>query len=183
MDSLIGDLVEPAMKLIAAVVVGALLGLNRDLYGKPAGLRLCALVSLGSGLVTTIAADRLGSVDPTAAGHAIQGVVGGIGFLGAGVILHDARQRLVRNLNTAATIWISAALGIACGLGAWRTGTLAAILTLGVLTLGLRLDRALYGRWDEELEPIEGKSRHATGEAREGSTGGRPPILPGSHHS
>jgi putative Mg2+ transporter-C (MgtC) family protein len=182
MDALLGELVEPALKLIAAVVVGSLLGLNRDLYGKPAGLRLCALVSLGSGLVTIVTADRLGALDPSATGHAIQGIVGGIGFLGAGVILHDARQRLVRNLNTAATIWISAALGIACGLGAWRTGSLAAILTVIVLTLGLRLDRALYGRWREEFEPMEGRSEHPAGQSGEHTASGRPPTLPGSHH-
>ncbi|MFI5014041.1 MAG: MgtC/SapB family protein [Hyphomicrobiales bacterium] len=182
MYALIGDLVEPALKLLAAVVVGALVGLNRDLYGKPAGLRLCALVSLGSGLVTMIAADRLGAVDPTAAGHAIQGIVGGVGFLGAGVILHDMRQRLVRNLNTAATIWISAALGIACGLGAWRTGTLAAILALIVLTVGLKFDRALYGRWDEGLEPERDGSPDDPSDPGVGTTGDRPSILPGSRH-
>jgi len=144
---LIGDLLEPGLKLVAAVIIGALVGLNRDLYGKPAGIRLCALVSLGAGLITVITADpRLGLADPGAAGRAIQGIVGGIGFLGAGVILHEARNNRVRNLTTAATIWMSAALGIACGLGAWRMGSVAAILVLIVLTLGLKIDRALFGR-------------------------------------
>ena len=96
---------------------------------------------------TVITADpRLGLADPGAAGRAIQGIVGGIGFLGAGVILHEARNNRVRNLTTAATIWMSAALGIACGLGAWRMGSVAAILVLIVLTLGLKIDRALFGR-------------------------------------
>jgi uncharacterized membrane protein YhiD involved in acid resistance len=80
-------------------------------------------------------------------GRAIQGIVGGIGFLGAGVILHQGPESRIRNLSTAATIWISAALGIACGLGAWRTGGVAAVLALIVLTLGARIDHALFGRF------------------------------------
>ena len=128
MEVWIGDLFEPALRLVAAVIIGALVGINRDLYGKPAGLRLCALVSLGSGLVTVLTSNsRLGLADPSGASRAIQGIVGGIGFLGAGVILHQGSDSRVRNLSTAATIWISAALGIACGLGAWRTGGVAAV--------------------------------------------------------
>jgi putative Mg2+ transporter-C (MgtC) family protein len=147
MDAWIGEIFEPALKLLAAVIIGALVGINRDLYGKPAGLRLCALVSLGSGLITVITNDpRLGVTDPSGASRAIQGIVGGIGFLGAGVILHQGGDSRVRNLTTAATIWMSAALGIACGLGAWRTGGVAAILALIVLTFGARIDRALFGR-------------------------------------
>src|SRR6476660_11128 len=146
MDTLIADLGTPGLKLIAAVCVGALVGLNRDLYGKPAGLRLCALVSLGSALITVICADpHVGLADSAAAGRAIQGIVGGVGFLGAGVILHESGDRRVHNLTTAAVIWMSAALGIACGLGSWRMGGLAAILALIVLTLGLKIDHVLYG--------------------------------------
>jgi putative Mg2+ transporter-C (MgtC) family protein len=142
MEVWIGDLFEPALRLVAAVIIGALVGINRDLYGKPAGLRLCALVSLGSGLVTVLTSDsRLGLADPSGASRAIQGIVGGIGFLGAGVILHQGSDSRVRNLSTAATIWISAALGIACGLGAWRTGGVAAVLTLLVLIFGARIDQ------------------------------------------
>jgi putative Mg2+ transporter-C (MgtC) family protein len=154
MDSLITELTGPGLKLVAAVCVGALVGVNRDLYGKPAGLRLCALVSLGSALITVITADpHVGLADTAAAARAIQGIVGGIGFLGAGVILHEGGDKRVHNLTTAAIIWMSAALGIACGLGAWRTGGLAAILALLVLTFGLRIDHFLYGRLGPEDVP------------------------------
>jgi len=147
------DLGEPALRLIAAVVIGALVGLNRDLYGKPAGLRLCAFVALGSGLITVITSDpHVGLGDPSGASRAIQGIVGGIGFLGAGVILHEGASNRVRNLTTAATIWISAALGIACGLGSWKMGGVAAVLTLAVLSLGLRLDHVLFGRLGPEQQ-------------------------------
>ena len=148
MEIWMGEIVEPALKLVAAVVIGALVGLNRDLHGKPAGLRLCALVALGSGLITVITSEpRLGFSDPAAVSRAIQGIVGGIGFLGAGVILHQGPESRIRNLTTAATIWMSAALGIACGLGAWRTGGVAAVLALVVLSLGARIDHALFGRF------------------------------------
>jgi putative Mg2+ transporter-C (MgtC) family protein len=148
MEVWIGEIFEPALRLVAAVVIGALVGLNRDLHGKPAGLRLCALVALGSGLITVITSEpRLGFSDPSAVSRTIQGIVGGIGFLGAGVILHQGPESRIRNLTTAATIWISAALGIACGLGAWRTGGVAAVLALIVLTLGARIDHALFGRF------------------------------------
>ncbi len=148
METWIGEIFEPALRLVAAVVIGALVGLNRDLHGKPAGLRLCALVALGSGLITVITSEpRLGFSDPAAVSRAIQGIVGGIGFLGAGVILHQGPESRIRNLTTAATIWMSAALGIACGLGAWRTGGVAAVLALVVLTLGARIDHALFGRF------------------------------------
>ena len=147
MDAFFSDLVEPGLRLVAAVVVGALVGVNRDLYRKPAGLRLCALVSLGAGLATVIASDTpLSHADPAAASRVIQGIVGGVGFLGAGVILHEGRENRVRNLTTAATIWVSAALGIACGVGAWRIAALGATIALIVLTIGLRIDRALFGR-------------------------------------
>jgi putative Mg2+ transporter-C (MgtC) family protein len=148
MEVWIGEIFEPALRLVAAVVIGALVGLNRDLHGKPAGLRLCALVALGSGLITVITSEpRLGFSDPAAVSRAIQGIVGGIGFLGAGVILHQGPESRIRNLTTAATIWMSAALGIACGLGAWRTGGVAAVLALVVLSLGARIDHALFGRF------------------------------------
>ena len=148
MEAWIGEILEPALKLVAAVIIGALVGVNRDLHGKPAGLRLCALVSLGSGLIAVITSDpRLGFVDPSSASRAIQGIVGGIGFLGAGVILHQGPDSRIRNLTTAATIWISAALGIACGVGAWRTGGVAAVLALIVLSVGARIDHALFGRF------------------------------------
>ena len=103
---------------------------------------------VGLCLITVITSEpRLGFSDPAAVSRAIQGIVGGIGFLGAGVILHQGPESRIRNLTTAATIWMSAALGIACGLGAWRTGGVAAVLALVVLTLGARIDHALFGRF------------------------------------
>jgi putative Mg2+ transporter-C (MgtC) family protein len=66
----------------------------------------------------------------------IQGIMGGISFIGAGVILRDARSRTVEGLTTAATVWVAAALGIACGLGAWVIVGMATALTLVLLMAG-----------------------------------------------
>src|SRR5262245_33477653 len=108
---------EVVLRLSSATLAGAVLGLNRELRGKPAGLRTLALVGVGSAL---FALAGIGAVldtgKPTstdAISRVIQGIVTGIGFLGAGVIIHDVQQH-VRGLTTAATIWLSSALGIAC---------------------------------------------------------------------
>ncbi|WP_414476144.1 MgtC/SapB family protein [Microvirga sp. M2] len=141
------DWFEPILRLAAATVAGAIVGINRDLYGKPTGVRLHALVTIGSALLVMLpAAYDPNSQDPAAASRIIQGIVGGIGFLGAGVILRATTGERVYHITTAATIWVTAALGIACGLGAWRLALLAAVLVLLVLTGGLALDRRLHRR-------------------------------------
>ena len=141
------DWLEPILRLGAAMAVGAIVGINRDLYGKPTGVRLHALVTIGSALLVMLPGtyDRDG-LDPAAVSRIIQGIVGGIGFLGAGVILRATTGERVYHITTAATIWVTAALGIACGLGAWRLAFLVAVLVLLVLTGGLALDRRLHRR-------------------------------------
>ena len=129
---------EIAIRLGAAVLVGSVLGLNRELHGKPAGLRTHGLVSLGAALATLVAFrfphDSL-TMDPNAIGRIVQGILTGIGFLGAGVILHDPEGH-VTGLTTAATIWICATLGIVCGLGYWLILIMALGMALILLTFG-----------------------------------------------
>jgi putative Mg2+ transporter-C (MgtC) family protein len=145
-------LVDSALRIAAAVIVGAAIGSNRDMYGKPAGVRVHALVSLGAALAT-IVATQLGPDDGAAASRVIQGIIGGIGFLGAGVILRGGnREMRIYHVTTAATIWVTAALGIACGVGAWTIVVLAAIAVLIVLVVGLKIDRKLHGWLGEENE-------------------------------
>src|SRR4029077_864175 len=111
---------EIALRFGAAVVVGGAIGLTRALRGKPAGVRTHALVSLGSAVVTVVAATVAApALDTAAVSRVMQGIITGIGFLGAGGILHEESGRRVRGLTTAATIWIVAALGIACGVADW----------------------------------------------------------------
>lgn len=126
---------EVVLRLSIAALAGAILGLNRELHGKAAGLRTHALVALGAACVTLVAAQpQPGSAgpDPNAVGRIIQGILTGLGFLGAGVILRDPNGH-VTGLTTSATIWVCAALGIVCGLGYW--GVVGITITLALLVL------------------------------------------------
>lgn len=129
---------EIAMRLGAALLLGGAIGLNRELHGKAAGLRTHGLVSLGAA-VAAIAAiglpSELKSMDPNAVSRVVQGILTGIGFLGAGVILRDPSGH-VTGLTTAATIWICAVLGMACGLGYWSLLGIATGLTAFALVFG-----------------------------------------------
>ena len=129
---------EIAVRLGAALILGSALGLNRELHGKPAGLRTHALVSLGAAVATVISLGFPGeskSIDPNAIGRVLQGILTGVGFLGAGVILRDPNGH-VTGLTTAATVWICAVLGTACGLGNWPVLGIALGLTVIALAVG-----------------------------------------------
>jgi putative Mg2+ transporter-C (MgtC) family protein len=129
---------EIALRLGAAVLLGSALGLNRDLHGKPAGMRTHGLVSLGSAVAVMVSLGLPGesrSMDPNAISRVLQGILTGIGFLGAGVILRDPSGH-VAGLTTAATVWLSAVLGVTCGLGYWSVLIIALVLTVLLLTLG-----------------------------------------------
>jgi len=124
------------LRLGAAMVIGGALGLNRELHNKPTGVTL-GLVGMGSALAVLAVAD-----DPQAQITRVrQGVIVGIGFLGAGVIPHRDGNSEVHGLTTVATIWITAFFGILCGLAAWRTAAVAIILTAFLLTLGGPFER------------------------------------------
>lgn len=147
------ELAEQSLRIAAAIVAGGLIGLNRDMYGKPAGVRVHALVALGAA-IATMTGGHFGLGDSDAASRIIQGVIGGIGFLGAGVILRgeigDKSQPRIHHVTTAASIWVTAALGIACGIGEWILVIVSSLAVFIVLTVGLWLDRALYGKLGPE---------------------------------
>jgi putative Mg2+ transporter-C (MgtC) family protein len=129
---------EIAVRLGAALILGSALGLNRELHGKPAGLRTHGLVSLGAALATIVSLGLPGesrAMDPNAISRVLQGILTGIGFLGAGVILRDPSGH-VSGLTTAATIWICAMLGVTCGLGYWSVLGIAVGLTVLALVVG-----------------------------------------------
>jgi putative Mg2+ transporter-C (MgtC) family protein len=129
---------EIAVRLSAALILGSALGLNRELHGKPAGLRTHALVSLGAAVAALVALGLPGassSSDPNAISRVLQGILTGIGFLGAGVIMRDPVGH-VTGLTTASTIWICAVLGVVCGLGYWSILAIGMALTAAVLVLG-----------------------------------------------
>lgn len=133
---------EYVVRLLAASVLGAVIGLEREYHGRSAGFRTQLLVGLGAALVMLVSLQFiaiLGGSDNdnvrADVARAIGGVMGGIGFLGAGVIF---RQPLgIRGLTTAASLWCTAAVGLACGLGMYITaGVTTAIVLFALLILG-----------------------------------------------
>jgi putative Mg2+ transporter-C (MgtC) family protein len=139
------DIAALALRLGLAMVLGAAVGLNREISLKPAGLRTHALVSLGAALLTYVGLELGRSAgDLTATSRIVQGLVAGIGFVGGGVILHGAGAQTVHGLTTAASIWIVSATGVAVGAGLWRAATIAIVLTLLVLTVGRSIDNTLH---------------------------------------
>jgi putative Mg2+ transporter-C (MgtC) family protein len=125
-------------RLSLSLVVGAAIGLNRDLHHKQAGVRTNALVSLGAALAVLVVMppgqDEAHRID--ALSRVIQGVLTGIGFLGAGVILRDPVKRRVSGLTTAAAVWLAALLGVASGAGAYFTVIITLILALIAIAFG-----------------------------------------------
>jgi putative Mg2+ transporter-C (MgtC) family protein len=116
---------EIMLRPLAAIVGAALLGLDREIHGKPAGLRTHMMVALGATVFTLVTlqlfeqmrqdGNAWAGADPL---RAISGVAGGIGFLGAGAIIQS--RGMVEGITTAATIWVTGALGVACGAGYYR---------------------------------------------------------------
>ncbi|MGZ8450446.1 MAG: MgtC/SapB family protein [Candidatus Deferrimicrobiaceae bacterium] len=126
--------------LLVATVAGGLIGLERSFHGRPAGFRTHTLVCVASSLLmlvtmyqaqwfTGVAPDTV-RIDPT---RMAQGVMTGIGFLGAGVIIREGLT--VRGLTTAASIWITAAIGILAGVGFYSAVLIGSVVTIGILTV------------------------------------------------
>jgi putative Mg2+ transporter-C (MgtC) family protein len=133
------------LRLGAAVAAGALIGLDRELRRKPAGLRTMAMVGLGSAVFILSTIDPARGPYTDAVSHVIQGIVTGIGFLGAGAIIRGSGDDTVRGLTTAASIWLAAATGIACGLANWPLVVGSCIF--GVLVLITSpVERVLHNR-------------------------------------
>jgi len=134
-----GDFIEICIRLTGALGVGALIGLERSYRGRPAGFRTHALVCVASSLLMLVTVyesqwfqpdgNSRVVVDPT---RMAQGIMTGIGFLGAGVIMKEGAS--VRGLTTAASIWITSAIGILVGIGFYLPAALATVLTLATLS-------------------------------------------------
>lgn len=155
---------EVVARMAAALLCGAVIGLNRDLHRKPAGLRTFGLMSLGTAGLT-VALARYG--DPSTIGRAVQGMITGIGFLGAGMIVRPNRDNgAVHGLTTAAAVWLAAALAILCGLGLLALAGSVLLIALALLSFGQPVERVVeqfFNRRDERR-----RSRDAGG-ARPGS--------------
>lgn len=146
------DWTEIILRLGVATLAGGLIGLNRDLHGKPIGLKTLALVSLATAMLLVMVHSDDVKIVSDAGSRVIQGILTGIGFLGAGVIVHAARHFRVRGLTSAACTWLAACIGIVCGLGQWRLVTVALVITFAILTIGGRIERWLHGKFGGEDE-------------------------------
>ena len=136
------DWPEIVLRLGAATLAGGLIGLNRDLHGKPIGLKTLGLVGLATAMVVLLA-DPSGDAAKIsdAASRVIQGILTGIGFLGAGVIVRAEHDFRIRGLTSAACTWLAACIGIVCGVGQWRIVAVALLITFTVLIVGGRVER------------------------------------------
>ncbi len=140
---------EQILRLVVAMVVGVALGMEREWREKAAGLRTMTLVSVGSALFTMYANYATGPADSA---RLAAGVVTGIGFLGAGVILRGRGQ--VVGLTTAATVWMSSALGMGAGFGAYALVAVGTVLALVALLLFSRLDVSGHANEDRGYQAV-----------------------------
>jgi len=125
--------IEAGLRILLAAVLGGIIGFQRERANKPAGLRTHVLISMGSALFTVVSIlGFTGSVDPS---RVAAGVVTGIGFIGAGVIFRGMRGDKVMGITTAASIWVTAAIGIAAGAGLYIIASSVALVTLLVLMI------------------------------------------------
>jgi putative Mg2+ transporter-C (MgtC) family protein len=127
-------------RVLGALVIGALIGFERTFHGRPAGFRTHALVCVASTLLMIVTVyqshwmtEKVAGVISTDPTRMAQGIMTGIGFLGAGVIFKEGLT--VRGLTTAASIWITAAIGILVGIGFWFAAIIGALVTLAILAL------------------------------------------------
>lgn len=128
-----GHLAIVLLRTITAVVLGGVVGMQREQTGKPAGLRTHMLVCLGTAVVVLGCSGV--AMDMAGLSRVIQGIVTGIGFIGAGTILKLTAEREIQGLTTAAGLWMTAAIGVAVGLGALGIAVIATVLTVIVLSL------------------------------------------------
>jgi putative Mg2+ transporter-C (MgtC) family protein len=147
------NLADIGLRLLVATLIGCTIGLNRFAHHRVIGVRTLGLVSLGAaGLVVAVLETGSGSDQLAAASRIIQGIVTGIGFIGAGVIVRREHGHKVHGLTTAATVWVSAVAGILCGLGAWRVTLIVSVLVAVVLVVGGPIEKLLVRRYGSDAE-------------------------------
>lgn len=144
------------VRMLLAALLGGVLGYEREHKGKAAGIRTHMLVAMGAAMFVYV--PQQSGMIVADMSRVIQGVVAGIGFLGAGAIIkhHVAGEGEVQGLTTAASVWMTATIGIACGLGRESTAILATLLALAVLAL---LPRLVPDQDDDTPAPKKGQKQ------------------------
>jgi putative Mg2+ transporter-C (MgtC) family protein len=160
-----GEWLNILTRLLVATLAGGLIGLERSYHGRPAGFRTHILVCLASSLLmlvtmyeakwfTGVPLDTV-RVDPT---RMAQGIMTGIGFLGAGVIVREGLT--VRGLTTAASIWVTAAMGILAGVGFYSIVLIGSVITIGTLTVFRKIESRLPSQIFANSTIIFGRDDH-----------------------
>jgi putative Mg2+ transporter-C (MgtC) family protein len=142
-------LARAVVRLLMAAVLGGVIGWQREITGKAAGLRTHMIVAVGAALFV-LAPLQMGSSSDSVS-RIVQGLAAGIGFLGAGVILKSGEEKQVRGLTTAATIWLTAAVGVTVGIGRLMTAILATLLALLILSV--------LAHWEHHIDSNNNKPK------------------------
>ena len=155
--------IDALLRLLAATASGMAIGLNRDMWGKPTGVRTLGLVALGAALVALATLQMpimVGQADAQSriVQGVIQGVLAGVGFIGAGVIMRDPKSLQAHGLTTAATVWVTASLGIAWALGPWLLATAGVAITLLLLVIVRPLEQMIENK-EPQPAPDESDDR------------------------
>ena len=152
---ILGDLIlNISIKLIFALILGAIIGLERSLSGKQAGIRTFSLISLGSALFMILSNTIIplsyseASFDPT---RTLGQIIVGLGFLAGGLVFFKEKENKISGLTTAAAVWVSAAIGAAVGLGAYLTAIITTFLVVFVLEILFRIEKKFHLSEDEAI--------------------------------
>jgi putative Mg2+ transporter-C (MgtC) family protein len=141
-----GELLTVVERLGLATILGSAIGLNRKLHGKPVGIRTHSLIALGSATFVYVSYGAPGLTTGAPVPQTIQGIITGIGFVGAGVILHKSGSKhRITGLTTASALWFTAAIGVACGAGLFVPATIATVIALIVLIIGGPIEGYIEG--------------------------------------
>jgi putative Mg2+ transporter-C (MgtC) family protein len=138
------DVTRNCIRLGVAVLLGALVGYDRERKDSAAGLRTHMLVALGAALFVIVAEET--GMDTADLSRVLQGIIAGIGFLGAGAIIKLSEKEEIKGLTTAASIWTTAAIGLGAGMGHEATAALSALLVLTILAVLPRIERRIDRR-------------------------------------
>jgi putative Mg2+ transporter-C (MgtC) family protein len=149
------DFTRVVLRLLLAALLGGLIGLERELAAKPAGLRTHMLVALGSALFVLIPVQAGIGIEDLS--RVIQGLLAGVGFLCAGAILKSDREEEVQGLTTAASLWMTAAIGMGAGMGREAMALLSTLLALGILALEGPIRRTIGRRQRRVVTPEDSR--------------------------
>lgn len=148
----VSDLTRIVLRLVMAILLGGIIGYERETRGMAAGLRTHMLVALGAAMFVMVPAQA--GMDVADMSRVLQGVIAGIGFLGAGAIIKLRDENEIRGLTTAASIWLTAAIGIAAGMGRESTALLSTLLALFILSMLGRFSRRRDKDQEKKGQPV-----------------------------